>query len=340
MLIRPVRSTDLESLMALAKMAGHGLTSLPVDEQRLRDRIYWAEKTFSGDVKVADADYFFVLEDEFEEVVGITAIMGAVGLKEPWYNYRLGSTLSSAPGLDNNHLMPALHVSNDLTGLSELCSLFLRADRRKGVMGRLLSKSRFLFVAEFQELFSKTLIAEMRGVSDEQGISPFWQSLGQFVYKMDFTQADHLCGIGQKEFLAQLMPAFPIYTHLLSDTAQQTIGKAHVKTVPAMKLLEEEGMSYQQYVDIFDAGPVVLGEVRNMRAVRDSAIVSLHTTVLDDDAEWFLLHNRSCKDCRITAALAKLVGETLWVDKATIEKLNLNEGDAARAVALFIPVLK
>jgi arginine N-succinyltransferase len=32
----------------------------------------------------------------------------------------------------------------------------------------------------------------MRGISDEQGHSPFWESLGRHFFKMEFSQADYL----------------------------------------------------------------------------------------------------------------------------------------------------
>ncbi|WP_459617680.1 arginine N-succinyltransferase, partial [Enterobacter hormaechei] len=75
--------------------------------------------------------------------------------------------------------IPTLFLANDLTGNSELCSLFLHADHRSGLNGKLLSRARFLFIAEFRHLFGDKLIAEMRGMSDEEGRSPFWESLGR-----------------------------------------------------------------------------------------------------------------------------------------------------------------
>jgi arginine N-succinyltransferase len=36
-----------------------------------------------------------VLEDD-TAVVGISAIAGAVGLREPWYNFRVGLTVSAS----------------------------------------------------------------------------------------------------------------------------------------------------------------------------------------------------------------------------------------------------
>lgn len=179
MIVRPVAITDLPALLDLARCAGPGFTSLPANEERLAHRIRWAQRTFAGQVERADADYLFVLEDDDRQVLGISALTGAVGLREPWYNYRVGLTVSSAPELGIQRQIPTLFLNNEMSGQSEICSLFLHPEQRHGHNGRLLSLARLLFVAEFSQLFGEKLIAELRGHADERGCSPFWDSLGR-----------------------------------------------------------------------------------------------------------------------------------------------------------------
>lgn len=334
MIVRPVRSTDLPALFQLARSTGAGLTTLPANEERLAHRVGWAEKTFRGEAVRADADYLFVLEDDTGEVVGISAVAGAVGLREPWYNYRVGLTVSASQELNIHRQIPTLFLANDLTGNSELCSLFLRSDQRSGLNGRLLSKARFLFIAEFRELFGDKVIAEMRGMSDEQGRSPFWESLGRHFFKMEFSQADYLTGVGNKAFIAELMPKFPLYTCFLSEDARTIIGRVHPDTEPALAMLKGEGFSYQGYVDIFDAGPAIEAETAKIRAVQDSQVLVLAIGTPGDDAPQFLIHNRKREDCRITAAPARLAAGTLVVDAPTAKRLQLSAGDQVRAVAV------
>ncbi|PKM24683.1 MAG: arginine N-succinyltransferase [Gammaproteobacteria bacterium HGW-Gammaproteobacteria-13] len=334
MIVRPVRSADLPALFQLARSTGAGLTTLPANEERLAHRVGWAEKTFRGEAARADADYLFVLEDDNGEVVGISAVAGAVGLREPWYNYRVGLTVSASQELQIHRQVPTLFLANDLTGNSELCSLFLRSDQRSGLNGRLLSKARFLFIAEFRELFGDKVIAEMRGMSDEQGRSPFWESLGRHFFKMEFSQADYLTGVGNKAFIAELMPKFPLYTCFLSEDARNIIGRVHPDTEPALAMLKGEGFSYQGYVDIFDAGPAIEAETAKIRAVQDSQVLVLAVGTPGDDAPRFLIHNRKREDCRITAAPARLAAGTLVVDAQTAKRLQLSAGDQVRAVAV------
>ena len=334
MIVRPVRSADLSALIDLARSTGTGLTTLPANEQRLSHRVGWAEKTFLGEAERADADYLFVMEDDDGKVVGISAVAGAVGLREPWYNYRVGLTVSASQELKIHREIPTLFLANDLTGNSELCSLFLHAGYRTGLNGRLLSKARFLFMAEFRELFGNKVIAEMRGMSDENGRSPFWESLGRHFFKMEFSQADYLTGVGNKAFIAELMPKFPLYTCFLSEEARAVIGRVHPDTEPALAMLKGEGFSSQGYVDIFDAGPAIEVETDKIRAVRDSQTLVLAVGTPGEDAIPYLIHNRKRQDCRIAAAPARVASGTLVVDPQTAKRLQMSAGSQVRAVPL------
>ncbi|MBV4546459.1 arginine N-succinyltransferase [Pseudomonas triticicola] len=334
MIVRPVKVSDLPALMTLVEQAGPGFTTLPANEDRLAHRVRWAQRAFAEQVERADADYLFVLEDDEQRVVGVSAMAGAVGLREPWYNYRLGVTVSSAPDLGIQRQIPTLFLNNELTGQSELCSLFLRHDQRNGSNGRLLSLGRLLFVAEFPHLFGEKMIAELRGSADENGCSPFWDSLGRHFFQMDFTHADHLSGLGNKAFIAELMPRQPLYTCLLTEQAQAAIGQTHPNTQPALKILQAEGFTHKGYIDIFDGGPVIEAPIRSIRTVRDSLELTLSLGTPDEQAPLWLIHNRRLENCRITAAHGRLVGNSLVVDRLTAKRLQLQPGNSVRAVLL------
>lgn len=276
MVIRPVERSDVSALMQLASKTGGGLTSLPANEATLSARIERAIKTWQGELPKSEQGYVFVLEDsETGTVAGICAIEVAVGLNDPWYNYRVGTLVHASKELNVYNALPTLFLSNDHTGSSELCTLFLDPDWRKEGNGYLLSKSRFMFMAAFRDKFNDKVVAEMRGVIDEHGYSPFWQSLGKRFFSMDFSRADFLCGTGQKAFIAELMPKHPIYTHFLSQEAQDVIGQVHPQTAPARAVLEKEGFRYRNYIDIFDGGPTLECDIDRVRAIRKSRLVEV-----------------------------------------------------------------
>lgn len=334
MLVRSIRRSDLPAMVALVQRAGVGLTSLPSNIERLTRRIDASEASIAGESEAADAEYLFVLEDDRSgEVVGLCAIAAAVGLRTPWYHYRLGLSVHASQELGIYRQLQTLFLTNDLTGCSELCSLFLRDDYRHSNNGSLLSKSRLLFLAEFRERFAERVIAEMRGVSDAQGHSPFWDSLGRHFFRMEFSQADYLSGVGDKSFIAELMPQHPVYSAFLPAEAREVIGQVHQHTRPALAMLKSEGFQLSGYVDIFDAGPTIVAPLSEIRAVRDS---SLYTAAIAEllSTELWLLCNRHLGDFRVCLAPANLVDGSLLLGAETVARLQLQAGDSVRAVRL------
>lgn len=336
MIVRPIRSDDVSALMQLASKAGIGVTTLPQNEERLAAKVDRAVRTWRGEASREEQSYVFALEDLSERrVVGICAIEVAVGLSEPWYNYRVGTLVHASKELDVYTQMPTLFLSNDHTGYSELCSLFLDPDYRHSRNGSLLSKSRFLFLAEFQDRFAEKLVAEMRGVSDEQGRSPFWESLGRHFFSIDFSRADYLTGIGQKSFVAELMPKHPLYVTFLTDEAQAVIGAVHPQTEPARAMLTAEGLRYEGYVDIFDAGPTLEAYVRDIRAVKESRLYHASVQPEAGEGEVYLVSNTRYDNYRSILARASQLGEVFPLSAAEAAALDVAAGDLLRAVPLI-----
>lgn len=334
MIIRPVRRSDLPALYHLATCAGTGLTTLPVDEGFLSGRIEQARKTFERRCDRADADYLFVMVDQKEKVMGVTGIAGEVGVIAPWYNYHVNTLTRHSDTLDVTVSHQTLNLSDNEES-TELCSLFLHPNYRGGFNGRLLSKSRFLFLAEFRDLFCDRVIAEMRGVSDAHGVSPFWEHMGRHFFGMDFPDADRLTGLGERDFIADLIPREPIYISMLSEAAREVIGKTHPHTVPARRMLEEEGFRYNNVIDIFDGGPTIDCAIDDVRAVKDSCILALTVGEVSVADTPYVISNRGFDDCRITAAHARIDGGQLIVSSTVIAALCLEDGDSVRAVPLF-----
>ncbi|MFN3578971.1 MAG: arginine N-succinyltransferase [Pseudomonas sp.] len=334
MLVRSARQSDLAALMELAAKAGSGLTTLPASEERLERRLQTVTQSFLGQAERADADYLFVLEDEQGQVIGTSGMLAAAGMREPWYSYRMGLTVTGSRELNVYRQLPTLFLVNDLTAATALCSLYLAQGHRQSGKGRLLSKARFLFMAEYPADFSAKVIVEMRGLSDAQGRSPFWDSLGQHFFRMDFARADYLTGIGNKAFIAEMMPKFPLYACFLSDAARNAIGKVHPESEPGLVMLREEGMSYQGYIDIFDGGATLEAPLTQVRAVQESQVLLLSIGTPGDEAEHYLVHNRSRRDCRIVSVPARVAAGTLVVAPESAERLKLRAGTPVRAVSL------
>lgn len=305
LVVRAIRAADLDALYQLTCEAGSGMTTLKPDMDMLGERLQLACASFAETIAANRRDYVFVMEDTGSgRLAGVCAIKSAVGLEAPFYNYRIGTLVHASRELGLFTCMETLYLSNDLTGCSELCSLFLHPDYRSGSNGKLLSKSRFLFIAQFPHLFSQKLIAEMRGFQAPDGSSPFYEGLGRHFFQKDFDYVDGLSGMGKKSFIADLMPRHPVYVACLAPAAQQVIGQVHASTVPARRLLEQEGFHFEGYIDIFDAGPVLQTRVSALRAVRESMLLKcdvMQKSAPPPDAgfEPWLLSNTLFNDFRV-----------------------------------------
>lgn len=368
--IRPIARDDLPSILALSERTGSGLTTLPANRERLSARIERSLASFASTAERADACYMFVLVEGHVSggpgppsgrpvgvgavaaenrgpappppgrVVGISAIEAAVGLNEPWYNYHVGTLVHASRALDVYTVAPTLFLSNDHTGHTELCSLFLDQAYRQGKNGVLLAKCRLLFIAEFAAHFADKIIAELRGRLTEDGKSSFWEGLGRHFFAMEYSTADYLTGIGQKAFIAELMPKHPVYVNLLPADARDAIGAVHADTEPARTLLEQEGFRYEGYVDIFDAGPTLECFRDDIHAVRQSQVLPVTLgeedpvpDSLTNDILW-LVCNRSLAGFRAVVVAAPSRADRLALPPHAAQTLGVGEGELVRAVPL------
>lgn len=335
-IIRPIALQDLDALLQMAKTAGAGFTSLPPERDTLRRKIERSLASFAETVEQPGHQrYMFVVEEtDSGEIGGCCAVEAACGLDEPFYNYRVGQTVHASRELDVYNRVPTLYLSNDLTGTSVLCSLYLTPEFRAGGIGHLLSKSRFLFIAAHRARFADKLIAEMRGVSDENGRSPFWEGLGRHFFSIEYDDAEHIVGQGNKACIAELMPRHPIYTVLLPQEAQAVMGQVHASTAPALRLLEQEGFRYQGYIDIFDGGPSVEAPVDAVQSIARSQRLTLRVSASATSGMPHLIANERLGDFRCALADLAPAADAVEVSAELAHCLGLRDGERARVVAL------
>lgn len=275
--MRPSRLDDFEALMDLARCSGTGFTSLPVDEARMRDRLEKSQKAFSGTLDEPQYGKYLMMMEEVAtgEIAGCSAVKCGTGINEPFFNYRIITVAQSSQAADKRYDMDALILTNEFVGYTEVGTLFLKAEHRGGGAGRLAAQSRYLLMGTEPEKFGSRVLAELRGVTDEDGSTPFWDCLGVHFFKMTFREADYLSAVSNNQFILDLMPKYPIYIDLLPPEGREAIGRCHRDGVGAMKLLEWEGFRFERTVDIFDGGPMVAIDRANIRTLRESRLVSV-----------------------------------------------------------------
>lgn len=272
MRIRPARPEDLDALVTLAETAGAGMTTLPANRDVLEARIADSLAAFATPADGPGGEsYFLVLEDTANRrIAGTSAIYAGVGLSKAFYSYKILTLTQKSHELGLSVTSRLLTLVNDYAGTTEVGTLYLDPAYRRHGNGRLLARARYLLMASFPERFSEVVMAEMRGWQDGDGKSPFWEALGRHFFKLPFPKADYISGIGNNQFIADLMPKYPIYVEMLPEAAQKVIGTTHEHTRPALALLEKEGFRFNNAVDIFDAGPVVDVRLKDIWTVRHS----------------------------------------------------------------------
>jgi len=330
LVIRPVEKADLDDLLRLAKMAGSGMTSLSQDSEVLAGNIALAQESFSrltGDRN----DYFLlVMEDtDKNKVVGTSGVYAKTGSRQAFYAYRLMSVTHYSHSLEKENRSGLLHLTNDYSDCSEVGTLFLDPAYRGN--GHWLSRSRYMLMAQHPERFAVEVIAELRGVIDEKGESPFWNDIGAHFFGMSYDEADRLCGKGSNQFITELMPKYPIYTNLLSNEARQSLGQPHQATRRAMDLLLAEGFVYENLIDIFDAGPLVraqIDQIKSVRNAREARVVLLEEPGSDKTEHLMILAKRSLYRIRIVYQPAIPDDSDIKIGSETMKALGVHEGDS------------
>jgi arginine N-succinyltransferase len=295
--VRVVQRGDVDALMRLAQETGPGLTTFKPDRDALAARVERARRTMEDKAEPHEAGYFFVMEDtDTGDVAGVCGIETAVGLQQPFYNYRVSTVVHASQDLGIWTRMSALNISHDLTGYAEVCSLFLSPRYRTSGVGGLLSRSRFMFLAQFRERFPQRLCAE----------------------------------------LAELMPRYPVYVELLPEEAQQCVGLTHSDTIPARRMLEAEGLRYENHVDIFDAGPVLECHIADLRTVRESVLAQVEIADAParapQDGPKSMVSNTSLGDFRVGVVAGVPQDGVFRLSATEAAALDVKAGDLVRVL--------
>jgi arginine N-succinyltransferase len=328
--VRPAGPADLEALMELAVLSGPGFTSLPEDEPTLAARLETSRASFSGELNPLECWYTLMLEDaETGAVDGVSGIKAAVGLKRPFFSFRVVTLAQFSRQLDLRYDHRSLVLANECAGWSEVGSLFLKTEKRQGGAGRLLAQSRYLLIAADPQRFSEMVLAELRGWFDEDGGCPFWDHVASKFFHMPFGEADKMSASTDGQFILDLAPRHPIYVELLPEPARAAIGRVHREGEAARALLEREGFREIGLVDIFDAGPTAACRRDDIRTVREAL---LRRVELSDDPQGrpALVARDDLADFRATRAAVAWDAERAHITPETARRLNVKAGDQIR----------
>ena len=334
--IRAAREDDLDHLYEMAKLTGGGFTNLPADRRALRRRLGQSTTAFARtDDELGDEVFVLMLENvETGEVRGTCQVFSRVGQEHPFYSYRLSTLTQFSKELDRTFRAEMLGLTTDLEGASEVGGLFLHPGERAGGLGMLLARSRYLFIAMHRARFADRILAELRGVIDEAGGSPFWDGLAGRFFGMNFQDADQFNATHGHQFIADLFPKHPIYVAMLTETARAAIGLPHPSGRAAMRMLENEGFAFENYIDIFDGGPTMTARTDQVKSIA-GAIVSKVVAIDDDGGDRVLAAQGHLTEFRCTFAKLRDAAAGVVIDRDAAGALGIGEGDDIVHVGRF-----
>jgi arginine N-succinyltransferase len=335
LVVRAARPDDLEALYALALQTGGGLTNLPPDRDALAKRLQKSTESYASNLnRPADQMYLLMMEDtKSGAVVGTANLFSQLGTEWPFYSFRITKLRHTSVQLGKALTSDMLQLTNDFDGATEVGGLFLLPEWRQGGAGRLLARSRYLFIAQMRKCFGDRVVAELRGYQDAQGRWPFWEAVGQHFFDMPFEEADKHNSLQGNQFIADLMPKYPIYVRLLPADAQAALGRPNRDGEAALHLLKKEGFQAGAYLDIFDAGPTVFCDTDSLKTIRDSQTASVTDPWQGEGVSSHLICTGQAADFRATVGGVKHTDSGITLDRASAVTLGVSSGDLIRHVA-------
>lgn len=332
-IVRPIRRKDQDIFPEFSFESLLGMTHLPRNRDKLLDKIIHSEASFLQNIHEAgQEEYYFVLEDLTTGRIGGTCGILAQSAQSFHYCYRI-ETIS----MQNKHIpspkeIKVLKVVANSPHSSEICALYLQPTFRHSGQGRLLSLSRFLFIAAHHQRFRKKMIAEMRGYINQGQISPFWENVGRHFCHLSFVEIMAQIDI-DPSFIPEILPEFPIYISLLPKEAQEVIAKTHDSTKPAYQMLLQENFSFIQEIDIFEGGPILSAATSEIRSIQKSALIQIDVTTdpLISEMEYILANERL--DFRACFGKMQIVSKTqALINEEVANALLVAKGDKIRYV--------
>jgi arginine N-succinyltransferase len=176
------------------------------------------------------------------------------------------------------------------------------------------------------------VVSELRGYQDEAGRSPFWEAVGRKFYGLEFKEADRISVGAGKQVIADLGPKYPIYLNLLPTEAAVSVGKFHPDGARAHALLSEEGFRFEGCIDIFDAGPTMVADIDNLKAVRESQVSRVTSIESCEDGPEVLACTGHAESFRASRGRVWQGGDELRLDPVLAQALNVQVGDVVRHV--------
>jgi arginine N-succinyltransferase len=264
----------------MAAVTMPGVHTMPRTREKIAASVERSLASFAAHVDIpSEESYLFVLEQQGGSgagsrkgsIAGTAAIHASAGSNGTYFSFRNDVIQQVSRDLNISHSVHALTLCSELTAYSQLSGFYVNNRVEAGPEAGLLSRARLLFAVLAPHRFADRFFVPLAGVTDKDGQSPFWEALGRKFFKMDFLAAERIIGGARnRTLIVELMPHYPVYVPLLPGDAQAVMGQIHGDGELAFNLLTEEGFEADDYIDIFDGGPILQAHKHSLRSFAGS----------------------------------------------------------------------
>jgi arginine N-succinyltransferase len=256
--MRPARAVDVESLWELLDAGSQdivGMTSLPSTYEGTSELVKHSTRTLAElatgefDLKSGNQAHLLmvVIDGSTGDVLGTSGIT----FKQDVPNLAVQVTTS----LDGLGL--TMRSISDPWTRTELNSIYVGPAGRSRRLGTLLSRGRLLFLHLVRSQTPPTVAAHLRGRFDPDGFAPFWQCFGaRFVPWATSVEAEKVLAAGPEQLIQLTDLVLP-----LTPTDLDSLGLVNSASLPAFRMLMQEGLRSNGMYDPIDGGPTVAAEI-------------------------------------------------------------------------------
>lgn len=337
-IVRPAESRDIPALLELSSGLTQGVHTMARTAAGLERTVEQSARSFASQVDLpGEESYLFVLEDSAQQVLlGSAAIAATAGSNGTFFSFRNDVIQQVSRDLNISHSVHALTLCADLTSYSQLLSFFVRRGHHDRPEAALLSRARLMFAALAPERFSDHFFVSLAGYTDAQGRAPFWEALGRKFFGMDFLDAERVVeGARNRTLIVELMPHYPVYVPLLPGEAQAAMGQVHEESEVPFAILSAEGFAADEFIDIFDGGPILQGSKHALKSFAQSMrLPVVRGDAAPGNASTFLVaaHAGAGFRCAMLQASLSDHGQGLQLTAAQMDALQVAQGDTVLCV--------
>src|SRR5690606_13141374 len=136
-----------------------------------------------------------------------------------------------------------------------------------------------------------------------------------------------------RRVLAELWPGCPFDDPMMPDLAQEVSGQVRSAAQAVYDILMDEGFESENYIDIFDGGPVVQAHTAELTTVRCSQVATVRIgEPLPATGTWLMANERVREFRACLHPLQWAPGAPVVLDPMLAQLLKVTDGDSLRLI--------